>query len=570
MDLAYCERGLAFCADHDTERQIGVLEEVTVDTDGCIRGLLRFGAHPDAAWIEKDMRDGVRPYVSVGYRINAMLLTECDENDNCTYRVTSWTLLEGSSVAVPADVSVGVGRDADLDAFPLVIVRQANLTPRKGKEKEDSMGTSAAPAPAPAAAPTNPDAIRMAVEAERERASTIRSMASELGVADTDVQRFIDDGSDVGAAGRALIALKRTQGAGRPAAVVTTTHDRAGDRPWDNAGDFFRAVIDAGRGRGVDPRLSTRAASGVGEGIGSEGGFWVAPPAVMDTLLERITGPQGGEILRRVNQIPVTVGNGTKVPGIDESSRASGSRWGGVSVTYGDEGGTIATSKPKARQVELNLKKAVGACVITEEMLEDSPMATTIIEQAFGEEFTFVIEDMIMNGTGAGTPLGIMNSGSLVTQTKEAAQAANTFNAANAAKMYSRFGGKTARGAWLVDQSVLAQLMQMTVGQSPVFLPPGGLKDSPYGFLLGMPVIFTEYNAALSSLGDVVLADLGYYLFAVKGGLRQAQSMHVRFLQDEQVLKFVHRHDGQPSINAPLTPKNGGATRSPFVTLEAR
>jgi hypothetical protein len=56
-----------------------------------------------------------------------------------------------------------------------------------------------------------------------------------------------------------------------------------------------------------------------------------------------------------------------------------------------------------------------------------------------------------------------------------------------------------------------------------------------------------------------------------KGGVESASSIHVKFVYDESVFRFVYRIDGQPSINTPLTPYKGTASSiSPFVTLAAR
>ena len=60
------------------------------------------------------------------------------------------------------------------------------------------------------------------------------------------------------------------------------------------------------------------------------------------------------------------------------------------------------------------------------------------------------------------------------------------------------------------------------------------------------------------------------YLLATKGGLQSAFSGHVRFLQDEGVMRFTFRLDGQPDLAAPITPANGTATTSPFCVLQTR
>jgi HK97 family phage major capsid protein len=68
-------------------------------------------------------------------------------------------------------------------------------------------------------------------------------------------------------------------------------------------------------------------------------------------------------------------------------------------------------------------------------------------------------------------------------------------------------------------------------------------------------------------VGDIVLADMSQMLLADKGAPEVASSMHVRFVQGEQAFRFTYRVDAQTTWKKPLTPKNGGATLSPFVGL---
>jgi HK97 family phage major capsid protein len=89
---------------------------------------------------------------------------------------------------------------------------------------------------------------------------------------------------------------------------------------------------------------------------------------------------------------------------------------------------------------------------------------------------------------------------------------------------------------------------------------------------MGRPVIPIEHCSALGDLGDILLADMSQYYLATKGGVQMASSIHVQFLTDETVFRFVYRVDGQPSWNVALTPhlSTAGQTLSPFVTLAAR
>ena len=124
---------------------------------------------------------------------------------------------------------------------------------------------------------------------------------------------------------------------------------------------------------------------------------------------------------------------------------------------------------------------------------------------------------------------------------------------------------------WLIHPDAEHQLPLMTLGDQPIFMPPGGLRDSPFGRLLGRPVIPHQVCRTVGDLGDIMLVDLGKYLTAVKaGGLRSQTSIHMWFDQDITAFKFTLRVAGQPWWSEPTTAANGSFTQSPFVALAAR
>jgi HK97 family phage major capsid protein len=139
-------------------------------------------------------------------------------------------------------------------------------------------------------------------------------------------------------------------------------------------------------------------------------------------------------------------------------------------------------------------------------------------------------------------------------------------------KMYSRMPGRLLAGAeWYINQNVFPQLPLMSIGHQPVWLGPNkSLTDAPGGLLLGKPVNIIEQCESLGTVGDIIFANLGEYVMIDKGGLKSDISMHVRFLNDEQVFRWTYRVDGQPAWNSALTPYKGATTLSPFITLAAR
>jgi HK97 family phage major capsid protein len=339
-------------------------------------------------------------------------------------------------------------------------------------------------------------------------------------------------------------------------------------------GEQLQAVIKSARsgGRQTDPRLLAGPAGG-SEAVPSDGGFLVQKDFSAELLMRTYST---GQIVSRCRKIPISGNaNGLKINAIDEDSRADGSRWGGILAYWINEAATATASKPKFRRIELQLEKLLALCYATDELLEDAAALESVIQRGFAEEMTFKVEDAIINGTGAGQPLGILNSGALITQAKDSADSGAVLTTNDVLNMDSRLwvpSMKTA--AWLCDVSVKPQLYKLvlgspSLGQVLLYTPPAKDGDGN-GMLLGKPVIFHEHGAVLGTPGDIILADLDQYTMIDKAGVRQDYSIHVNFLTDEGVFRFVYRVDGEPWWKKPLTPKSGGSTLSPFISLATR
>ena len=327
----------------------------------------------------------------------------------------------------------------------------------------------------------------------------------------------------------------------------------------------YRAAMPGGH---TDERLSTRAASGLNESTPSDGGFLVQQDFVTE-LLKRTY--ETGILASKVKKIPIsTNANGLKINAVDEDSRANGSRWGGVQTYWEAEADEHTGSKPKFRQMELSLKKLTGLCYATDELLQDAAALEAVIRQAFAEEFGFKMDDAILSGSGEGEPLGILNSGALVKVEKEKDQK-DTITVENLIKMWNRLWSKSRVNAvWYINQEIEPYLYTLKLGDKPVYIPAGGISEKPYGTIFGRPVVPLEQCSAAGEVGDIILADVGQYLLIDKGGIKAASSIHVRFLYDENVFRFIYRVDCKPIWNKPLAPYKGKATVSPFVALDKR
>ena len=319
------------------------------------------------------------------------------------------------------------------------------------------------------------------------------------------------------------------------------------------------------------------AASGMSVGSPADGGYLVRTEW-SSAMMERAR--EAAALLPLTRDIGIGAdADSLEYPFIDETSRATGSRWGGVQVFWKTEAATVTAKAPKIGKGELRLEEVMGLAYATERLLRDATALQGILGSAFESEFAFTIDNAILRGDGVGKPLGFFigaggaSHPAYVEVAKEGSQVAATVVPANVTKMYARMPPRLKPGAvWLIHSDVMSQLPLMAIGQQPVWLPPGNLTQAPNGLLLGKPVVEIEQAEALGTAGDILFVNLKEYVTITKAGegLRSDSSMHVRFLYDEMAFRWVYRINGQPTWKASLTPFKGSSNLSPFVGLATR
>jgi HK97 family phage major capsid protein len=340
--------------------------------------------------------------------------------------------------------------------------------------------------------------------------------------------------------------------------------------------DFAVAVQRADIGGPVDDRLqnSVKAATEMNTQIGSEGGFLV--PTEYSNAIWNAWQKAAVNILGMTDSYTLNSGS-WKVNAIDETSRATGSRYGGVRGYWVGEGDDITASKPSYKQITLQPHKLAVLVEVTEEQLADSPMALSqFLTQAAADEMNFLTGDAIINGSGTAKPEGIVGAACTVDASAETGQEAGTIVYENIINMWSRCMASWRNNAvWFINQDIEPQLFTMSLsvgtGGVPVYIPANGVSGAQYGTLMGRPVMPIEYAATLGTSGDIILANMKAYLSGTRGGINSAVSMHLKFDEDKSVFRWTYRVDGHPWMSSPITPFKGSSnTLSPFVTLATR
>jgi len=358
-------------------------------------------------------------------------------------------------------------------------------------------------------------------------------------------------------------------------ANITVTENVLADprRGFKTKGDFFQSVRSAHSGGRVDPRLAFQASAPgttMNESSGADGGFAIPPE--FSSEIWRISVQTEGSLLPLTENTEVS-SNSMAFPKDEKAP------WDptGAQAYWKGEGSAAATTKPSLGIDLLRLKELMVLIPVTNELLEDAPALGGYLTGLAADRIQWKTNEAILFGPGGQQPLGCMNAnaGALIIQPKTNAQATGTLTQANISGMRSRLKtGELKNAVWVGNPDILAQLEGMTVGQIPIFLPPGtGIHAGFDGTLNGRPLILSEHANTIGQQSDISLLSLkGYRTITKAAGVETATSMHLYFDANATAFRFIFRMDGQPITQAPIPAPagKGSQTRSYFVTLAAR
>lgn len=414
IDLSRMSSHANLLCDHDTTDVIGVVESVNIGADRIARALVRFGKSARAEEIFQDVIDGIRKNVSVGYIINeAVLESYSEDEDESTYRVTSWTPYEVSLVSVPADFTVGVGRSAEQN--------QADA-PTLAQTRQEQIMTTATQENATAQAAVDIDALTKNVKAsEAQRASEIILIGAQFSQYEgvqAAAQEAVRSGESVGEFRAKVMEKISTQKPITPDVGLTTKEVKnyslmralkaLVDKDWKTAG-FERECHDAilkraglgeapNNGFYVPYEVQTRDLTA---GTAADGGRLVATDNLggnfIDLLRNRsVLSAMGARFLTGL------VGNVT----IPKQTGAATANWLANEATGATE------SQMVFGQLALTPKNVIAYSEISRQlMLQSSPSIDALVMDDLAKVLALAIDTAGLSGSGAaGQPTGITNT----------------------------------------------------------------------------------------------------------------------------------------------------------------
>ena len=417
------------------------------------------------------------------------------------------------------------------------------------------------------------DALEEGVDLTDEQADEISANAEQVASIDKRInalKTMLPKGQ-----GRQSAAEPQNAANGGKTKLAATVRDTQRHN-FNNMGEFAIAVRAQKLGdfenEGVKKLMNAATTYG-NEGTGADGGFLV-PPEFSQAIWQKVEAEDA--LMSRCAEL-TPEGNSMHIPK-DETTP-----WGstGLQVYWDGEGAAATPSKGVFETSQLRLFKLTALAPVSEEMLEDARGFESWIKAKVPGIMSHKINTAILDGSGAGMPLGALRSPSLISVAKETSQPADSIWKANVDKMWARMYAPWRRNAiWIINQDAEPALEAMgyspsgvvpTAASMPVYLPPGGVSEAPYARLKGRPVIPLQAAKTVGDQGDIMLIDLQqYWLLRKASGIKTDTSIHLYFDQSVTAFKWVFRLNGQPAWSSVITPQNGSNTLSWAVTLDAR
>ena len=505
VDLTRLKAGGPLLCDHDARDQIGVIESVRIDADRVGRAVVRFGRSARAEEIFRDVVDGIRQNVSVGYAIDDLVL-EAKSGEDETYRVTRWTPYEVSLVSVPADFTVGVGRAAD-------------------PAQEIKMSQAETPV-----APVDVAKIQAeARTAEQKRAAEIIAIGEQFALQGMAAEA-LRAGEPVDAFRSKVMEKLASRPLPNPTAEVGLS---GGEKQRYSVLRALRALVDkdwtnAGFERECHQAILKRA--GIAEAPNN--GFYV-PYEIQQRDLTATTGNAGGyvvatdnlagsfiDLLR--NRAVVAQLGATMMTGLVGNVTIPKQTAAGTAYWLTNEATAITESQMTLGQLALSPKNVGAYTELSRQlMLQSSPAADALVMNDLARVLALAIDLAALEGSGAsGQPTGISQTAGIGSVT------GTSIDYAKVLEFQTDVAGGNALAAncAYVTTPAVASLLKQRVAFSSTASPlwEGGILD---GNLQGFRAVATNSVTAAS----MVFGDFSQVVIGEWGMLELALNPYANF-----------------------------------------
>jgi len=397
VDLSRLNNAHPFLVDHNPTDHVGVITSAEIAPDKKGRAIIKFSRSTRGQEIYQDVMDGIRTLVSVGYNTTKELSRETIDGMDC--RRFAWMPMEISSVSIPADTTVGVGRavEPSQSTQPTTPITQPNPTPIME---------------------INVDQIRAEAGASQlKRVNEILEVGRKFNATDA-AQTFIRDG-------------KSTEDFYRH---ITETHLNA--KPINtspelgmSAGEvrdysLVKAMRAAVTGNWKDAGLERAASDAMAKLTGRETGGFFIPSEVSSkqrdlTATTASTGKNtvqttvlGSSLIELLRNLTVTKELGARTLSGLQGNTAIPSQSGGATAYWVAENGQTTASNLTFGQISLTPKRLSAVSAVSKQLLAQSSIdVEALVREDFARVLAIAIDLAALAGDGtSNAPVGILST----------------------------------------------------------------------------------------------------------------------------------------------------------------
>lgn len=423
VDLSRLRSGAPLLVDHNTRDQVGVVENARLDEDRILRCVVRFGRSQRAEEIFRDVMDGIRSKVSVGYQILRYETTKGEKGSADIVRATRWMPMEGSIVAVPADDTVGVGRsqgpdEARTHTHPAALAGPTQEVRNMDTETDVAATQAAAPKkPETVAEPKAPEVRQLLTPEVRSFLATAEKLFGSDGR--TMAEEILTQTQDLGRAGTELL----TKFASKPLPAPPSLESLGASRRELKDYSYGRALaflVDQAEGRapkrGFEAEVSDTLLRSMPIGFTPQGGIIV--PVAVRTLVTGTAGgakelvyTEKGELIPLLKNMAVALKMGARfLSGLSAPITFPKVTGGGVASWVAENPGSdVADSQFTTGSLTLSPKTLQASTPISRQLLyTSSEDAEALIREDLALAHALAWDKAVLHGTGASNqPTGI-------------------------------------------------------------------------------------------------------------------------------------------------------------------
>jgi len=357
---------------------------------------------------------------------------------------------------------------------------------------------------------------------------------------------------------------------------------------FHNQQEYLGAVINAYKNKSNPDVIDVRLKASVMNAIGSdefskanwESAGMTVPRGFINTIMQ--LEPEADLLTGGATRIPMSAPIVDIPARVDKDHRTSVT--GGFRIYRGKETTAPTLSTSAMEMISLKAHELNGAAAATNQLMADSPISiAALIDNGLRQEARSYRMEEFLYGNGIGRPLGCLHANNLsrLQVLRENGQSTSQIiTGLNVLKMRQRVWGYS-NALWVASLDLYPNIVQLCL-ESPnnagivkLFHAADGADN--YDTLLGRPIIWTEYMDGIASGDGNVISEWNDNFFAcvnpsqILFGEREtgtlSRSIHVRFLEREEVFLFTSFDDARPWWTSVMTPNRGSLTMSPFVVL---